>query len=342
MSHRVTLAPGDERFVAREDEPVLEAALRHGLNLPHSCRGGSCLSCKATLRAGEVAYPRGLPGALDPDEAAAGAVLLCLAQARSDLVVEARTLEIPANVRIRRLPCRVQRLERLAEDVMAMFLKLPGFEPFEYLPGQYVDILLEDGRRRSFSIACPPHDSGLLELHVRRVEGGYFTGRVFGGMAERTLLRLEGPLGQFYLREESGRPILMVCGGTGFAPLKAMIRHAFHHELGRPIHLYWGARNREGLYERELVKAWAREREGFRFTPVLSEPAPADQWAGRGGWVHEAVLEDHPDLSRCEVYAAGPPEMVEALRSDFPRQGMDPAYLYFDSFDYAGEEGDAP
>jgi len=342
MSFIVTLHPSGEHFEARPGESVLTAALRHGLNLPHSCRGGSCMSCQAHIRSGRVQYPRGTPSALSAVDQAADQALLCQAVAETDLDIDIAPLVTPGDIRIRRLPCRVQRVERLCPDVMMLALKLPGFEPFEYLAGQYVDILLREGERRSFSLANPPNHSELLEIHVRRVPGGRFSDYVFNDMKPRALLRLEGPLGQFYLREDSDRPILMIGGGTGYAPLKAMLEHAFHLGWERPIHLYWGARARIDLYDAERLLAWVGERPGFRFTPVLSEPDPGETWDGRVGFVHEALVADYPDLSAHDVYMAGPPPMIEAGRLLLPERGLDPQRLYFDSFDYAQPRGEGP
>jgi CDP-4-dehydro-6-deoxyglucose reductase len=248
-------------------------------------------------------------------------------------------VEIPENIRIRRLPCRVDSIERLTHDVTRLKLKLPGFEPFEFLPGQYVDILLSKGRRRSFSMANPPHDAGLLELHVRRVPGGDFTRRVFERLKQRELLRLEGPLGQFYLRGESPRPLILVAGGTGYAPLKSILRHLY--EIGddppRPAHLYWGVRAARDLYDPEPVKRWLADQPDFRFTPVLSEPVAGDPPDWRRGLVHEAVLAGHEDLAPYDVYVCGPPPLIEAARRDFAGRGLPAEQLFFDSFEYAAD-----
>ena len=335
MSYRIDLRPGDDHFDAGADESVLEAALRHGLNLPHSCRGGSCLSCQAKLVSGEVHYPKGRPPALTDEDVRDSKVLLCQAQPLADLVVEVKAVEMAANIRVRRLPCRVTRLRKLCHDVMAMHLKLPSIEPFDYLPGQYLDILIAGGQRRSFSIASPPHDSDLIELHVRRVPGGTFTAAVFDTMQERTLLRVEGPLGQFFLREDPDRPLLMVAGGTGFAPIKAMLRHLFHSGPDRPVHFYWGVRSLRDLYEVELVDGWLRDYPQLTFTAVLSEPQPADDWEGRTGLVHEVVKADHPDLSGFDIYVCGPPPMIESARRDFATIGAMEDRLFFDSFEFA-------
>ncbi len=340
MTYKITLKPAGRSFEANDDESILAAAIRHGINLPHSCRGGSCLSCRARVVEGEIGYRKGAPAALSADEAAAGWALLCQARARTDVVVEAAAMEVPGNIRIRRLPCRVHRMKPLSGDVMALFLKLPGFEPFGFLAGQYVDILLADGRRRSFSMANPPREPEILELHVRRVEGGEFTGHVFDRMKEKALLRIEGPLGQFYWREGSGRPVIMVAGGTGYAPIKSILRHVYRDLGEHPVHFYWGARDLAGLYEKEVGER--TDWRGFDFTPVLSAPARGDAWRGRTGLVHQAVLEDRPDLSAFDVYMAGPPGMIEAARRDFAAAGLPTDRLFFDSFDYAADGADDP
>jgi CDP-4-dehydro-6-deoxyglucose reductase, E3 len=320
-------------------QPVLEAALAAGLNLPHSCKSGHCGSCRARLVAGEIRYARGRPLGLTREEAAGGYVLLCQARPASDLAVEARFIASVADVEIKTLPCRIARLEALAPDVMQVWLRLPSVERLPFHAGQYLDVLLEGGRRRSFSIASPPHDSELLELHVRRVSGGGFTERLFGGtgataLREGALLRIEGPIGQFSYRDGTG-PLLMVAGGTGFAPLKSMLRHVLEGGIRRPIHFYWGARHTQDLYEEAQVLEWTQRYPQLTFTAVLSEATRLEATHHRVGWVHEAVLADHANLADFEVYAAGPPAMIEALRSSFPRHGLPPERLYFDSFDYA-------
>jgi CDP-4-dehydro-6-deoxyglucose reductase len=317
----VRIEPHGRTLLVAADQPVLEAALAAGLNLPHSCKSGHCSSCRARLVAGEIRYPSGRPPGITLEEERSGHILLCQARARSDLTVEARLIASVADVEIKTLPCRIAALAALAPDVMQVLLRLPAVERLRFHPGQYLDVLLPGGRRRSFSIASPPHDNELLELHVRRVSGGGFSERLFGtgGASDApltvgSLLRIEGPIGQFSYREGRG-PVLMVAGGTGFAPLKSMLRHVLETGIGRDVHLYWGAR--------------------LRFTAVLSEPSTTEAAHSRVGLVHEAVLADHPDLGSFEVYAAGPPAMIEAIRASFPRQGLSAGRLYFDSFDYA-------
>jgi CDP-4-dehydro-6-deoxyglucose reductase, E3 len=341
--HTVRIEPHGRVLRLAADQPVLEAALAAGLNLPHSCKSGHCSSCRARLVAGEIRYPSGRPPGLSAAEERSGHILLCQARARSDLTVEARLIASVADVEIKTLPCRIAALTPLAPDVLQVLLRLPAVERLRFHAGQYLDVLLESGRRRSFSIASPPHDSHLLELHVRRVSGGGFTERLFGAaegsageapLAVGSLLRIEGPIGQFSYREGGG-PVLMVAGGTGFAPLKSMLRHALEAGTRRDIHLYWGARHRHDVYEEARVLEWVRLNPQLKFTAVLSEPTPLEAAHTRVGFVHEAVLADHRDLSAFEVYAAGPPAMIEAIRSSFARHGLAPERLYFDSFDYA-------
>ena len=339
--YNVRIEPHGRTLKVPAGEPVLQAALAAGLNLPHSCKSGHCSSCRARLLRGEIHYPSGRPPGITAEEAEGGQILLCQARPRTDLVVEARLIASVADVDIKTLPCRIARLTPLAPDVLQVLLQLPAVERLRFHPGQYLDVLLEEGRRRSFSLACPPHDSELLELHVRRVAGGGFTERLFGAatptqqaLSPGSLLRIEGPMGQFSYRDGRG-PVIMVAGGTGFAPLKSMLRHVLETGLQRHIHLYWGARHAADVYEEARVLEWTRRHPGLRFTAVLSEATRAEAAHHRTGWVHDAVLADYPDLSAFEVYTAGPPAMIEAMRASFPHHGLPAQRLYFDSFDYA-------
>ena len=332
----VTLAPEGPTFRAGPDESLLDAALRQGVALPYGCRNGACGACRGRILAGRVhlAEGTGLRG-LTERETRAGWTLLCQARASSDVRIAARADGPGAGVRT--LPARVASRTRLAHDVMELRLQLPPTERLQYRAGQYVDILLRDGRRRAFSLANCPADDAFLTLHVRRVPGGAFSGQVFEEIEERALLRLQGPLGSFHLRTESDFPVVFLAGGTGFAPIKAIIENALLAPLRREMHLYWGVRSERDLYLPDLPREWARTRPRLHFVPVLSEPGP--DWSGRTGLVHEAVLADFPDLSGYEVYASGPPPMVTAARELFPDHGLDLERLFFDSFDYAYETG---
>ena len=334
---RITLLPSQQVIFVEEGETILDAALRAGLNLPHSCKGGHCSSCRARIRAGRISYPRGRPLGLMEDEERDGYVLLCQAHAANeDLAIEVREIRPPLpEVVVKSLPGRIERMHRLAPEVMAVFLRLPANEEFHFVAGQYLDIMLPQNRRRSFSIASCPGRDELVELHIRRVASGEFTQQLFEGMKEKTLLRIEGPLGQFWFRRESPRPALLIGGGTGYAPLRSMLRDLLQVGDRRPLHLYWGAQTRQGLYEDDQVRALCAQYPNLRYTPVLSDAQAEDRWTGRSGLVHAAALEDHRHLEQLDVYASGPPAMVEAVRYEFIARGLPPQQLFFDSFDYA-------
>jgi len=249
-----------------------------------------------------------------------------------------REVRRAGDIQIKRLPCRVESITKAAPDVAIVRLKLPSTERMQYLAGQYIDFLLKDGHRRSFSIATPPHADELLELHIRHVPGGFFTEQLFNTYKGREILRLEGPLGAFYLREESDKPIIFVAGGTGFAPIKAIIEHALYGNVDRPMVLYWGARAKRDLYLPDLPGTWQQASRNFTYIPVLSDPLPEDHWPGRTGFVHQAVLDDFRDLSGYQVYACGGPGMIDAARRDFVGLRNLPADEFFaDSFTYAAE-----
>jgi CDP-4-dehydro-6-deoxyglucose reductase, E3 len=333
---RVTLLPSQQVLSVEAGETILDAALRAGLNLPHSCKGGHCSSCRARIRSGSVTYPLGNPLGLLEEERREGYALLCQAHASSaDLEIEVREIRPPEpEAQLKSLPCRIERMDLLAPDVMAVSLRIPANESFHFVAGQYLDIMLPQNRRRSFSIASAPYESDLT-LHVRRVASGEFTQQLFSGMRERTLLRIEGPLGQFWFRRESRRPALLVGGGTGYAPLRSMLRQLMAVGDRRLLHLYWGAQARQDLYEDEQVRALCVQYPNVQYTPVLSQPRDSDAWQGRRGLVHAAVLADHPQLDTFDIYASGPPAMVEAIRHEFAERGLPPDQLFFDSFDYA-------
>lgn len=333
---QVTILPSRQHFIADPLESVLAAALRAGLNLPHSCKGGHCASCRARILSGSWAYPGERPLGITEQEASAGEVLLCQARALTDLVVEAREMRPAPDVEVKSLPCRIERMERVAADVIAVFLRLPAVEELHFRAGQYLDVMLSEGRRRSFSIASAPADGGLIELHVRRASATGFTGQLFDAMRVGTLLRIEGPLGQFWFRGESPRPAIMVGGGTGYAPLRSMLRQLLATGDRRPLTLYWGARTSSDLYEDHWLRELAASRPGFDYRPVLSEPEPdTSPMVARAGLVHAAVLADYPEIVGNDVYASGPPAMVEAVRAAFVAHGLPREQLYFDSFDFA-------
>ena len=331
---QVTVQPQGRTFEVSGNETILDAALRQNVILPYGCRSGNCGTCQVRLVSGGFHYPHGDPPGLTDEE---DGMLICQAIPTSDLLINAHLLERAAEIEPRVMPCKVHSHEPLAHDVMRVMLKLPESQRLQFLAGQYLEFLLDDGKRRAFSIANAPHDDEYIELHIRHVEGGTFTDFVFDSLKDKTVLRIEAPLGTFTLREESDRPILMIAGGTGFAPIKGMLEHAFFTGIRRPITLYWGVRSRRDLYMPDLPEEWMAGHDNFRFVPVLSEP-DAD-WTGRTGFVHDAVLQDIDTIPEYDVYMAGPPVMVTSASDAFEQKGLSRDYMYSDAFEYAAPRG---
>ena len=328
---RLTVHPGNHEIRARPGETVLEAGLRAGLTLPYECRNGGCGMCKGMVLYGQVEHGAYQKSVLTDDERTLGKILFCCATPISDLELEYETGAAAAELAVKTLDVVVARMQKAAEDVMILRLNLPEGSRLDFLAGQYFNVVLEDGARRAFSFATAPGDTDEIEMHVRLIPGGRFTPRVFTQMKEGERLRIEGPFGRFELRE-GDRPILFVAGATGFAPVKSLLEHAFNAGLKRRMMLYWGVRRREDLYMAELPQRWAREHPNFTFVPVLSEPQPSDRWDGRTGLVHEAILQDFPDLSGCEIYACGSVRMVETARPAFVAQGLREDACFADAF----------
>ena len=335
MSFVVKIASSGHQFRVATGRSILDAALLQGIGLPYGCRNGACGSCIASLVSGSVHYPEGEPDALE-GHSGSHPVVICKAHADSDLVIAVREVQTDPDVSIKTLPCRAEHLERLSHDVMQVMLKLPASERLQFLAGQYIEFILKDGRRRAFSIANAPHRDEFLELHIRHVPGGSFTGHVFDQMKDRALLRIEGPFGSFYLREDSTRPIIMMAGGTGFAPLKGMLEHAFYIGLDRPIHLFWGVRASRDLYMDELPRAWLDQYSHFQYTAVLSEPQEGGQpWSGATGLVSDAVVNTYPQLQAFDIYMSGPPVMIKGATPQFVSHGAHLDRMYSDAFEFA-------
>lgn len=331
MSHQVTIQPSGHQFSVSPGETLLAAGLNAGFALPYGCRNGACGACKGKVLSGDVNLGKFQEGALTQEEIAKGLALFCCAGANSDLAIEVKEVGAAKDIPVKTLPCRVERMEKLAPDVMALWLKLPANERLQFLPGQYIDFLLKDGKRRSFSLANAPEQDALLELHIRHVAGGHFTEHVFNVMKAKDIMRINGPHGSFFLRE-SDKPILFVAGGTGFAPIKSILTHAFHNKIEREMVLYWGARALPDVYLPNLAAKWQQEQANFTFIPVLDQPH-AD-WPGRSGRVHEAVLADFADLSGYQVYACGAPVMVKAAKASFMARGLPEDEFFSDAFDF--------
>ncbi|WP_397534887.1 CDP-6-deoxy-delta-3,4-glucoseen reductase [Roseateles sp.] len=336
MNFQVNVQPSGRQFEVERDETMLAAAIRQGIGLPYGCKDGACGSCKSRLLEGRVIHGAHQAKALSEAEEAAGMVLTCCATPQTDCVLEARAVPGAGEFPVLKLPSRVISLERAAADVAVLRLQLPANQNFQFRAGQYVEFILRDGARRSYSMANAPHLLGTppaVELHLRHMPGGKFTDHVFGAMKEKDILRMEGPFGSFFLREDSDKPIVLLASGTGFAPIKAIIEQLQHISSTRPVTLYWGCRSKADLYLHDWAQKAASEMPHLSYVPVLSEPKPEDGWTGRTGFVHQAVMSDLPDLSGHQVYACGAPIMVDSAQRDFvARCGLPPDEFYADAF----------
>ena len=337
MSFKIRVPATGHAFSANENETILDAALRQGVGLPYGCRNGACGKCSGEVLSGETHYDTAALRAAAKKEYDAGKTLFCQACATTDLDIKVREIVKSADIEIKTLPCRVEKMQLLTHDVMMLKLKLPETERLQFMAGQYIEFLLKDGKRRAFSIANAPHDDEYIELHIRHVPDGHFGDFVFDGLKEKALMRIEGPLGSYFLRENSNRPIVLMGGGTGFAPLKGMLEHAFHINFKKPIHLFCGARAKRDLYMDEMVQAWLKQHKNLRYSPVLSDPAAEDDWQGETGYVHESVVKNYPDLSGYDVYLSGPPPMVKAGMDLFYKSGLPETQIYSDSFEYSDD-----
>ncbi len=330
--YEITAVPGGRKFTVKVGETILEAALNQGVNLPYQCRDGACGTCKGKVLRGKVDYGTYQQGVLSDAEKAQGMALFCCAKPLTDLHIECHEIAELVKFPAKTINFSVQKMERAAQDVMLIELQPEEDAQMDFISGQYIAVLLDDGSKRSFSIANAPHETDRLQLHIRLVEGGKFTSHVFNKMKQGDVLQAEGPLGTFFMHEDSGKPIIFMAGGTGFAPVKSMVEHAFNIGLKRPMVLYWGARTPADLYLAALPEKWQQEHDNFKFIPVLSEPKPEHGWQGRSGLVHEAILQDHQNLDSYQVYACGPPVMIDAGRAAFVAKGLPEDQYYSDAF----------
>ena len=341
MTFTVTVQPSGRQFNAMDQETLLAAGIRQGIGLPYGCKDGACGSCKCRLLEGSVVHGPHQSKALSADEEAAGFILTCCGVAQGDVVIESRQVTELGAFPVKKMPARVSSLERASHDVIVLKLQLPASDTFQYRAGQYVEFILRDGDRRSYSMANAPHtqaEAPVLELHLRHMPGGKFTDHVFGHMKEKEILRIEGPFGSFFLREESERPMVLLASGTGFAPIKAIIEHMRFKGIQRPATLYWGGRRPTDLYQQAWIEEQLAALPNLRYVPVVSDALPVDRWTGRTGFVHRAVLEDQPDLSGFEVYACGAPIVVESARRDYVAAGLSEELFYADSFTSAADK----
>ena len=335
MSFNITVQPSGRTYIAQADEALLAAAIRSGIGLPYGCKDGACGSCKCKKLEGTITQGPHQLKALSVEEAEQGFILTCCAVAHTDIVIESRQVTDESAFPIKKMPTRVASLVKATADVMLMRLQLPAADVFRYHAGQYVEFLLVGGARRAYSMANAPHTQLTnpgVELHIRHTPGGKFTDHVFGDMKEKEILRVEGPFGSFYLREDSAKPMVLLASGTGFAPIKAIIEHLQFKAITRPAVLYWGGRRPADLYMHDWVLAQVAQMPHLRYVPVVSDALPEDAWTGRTGFVHQAVLQDLPDLSGHEVYACGAPIVVDSAQAAYTAAGLPADAFFADSF----------
>lgn len=345
MSHQIVVQPSGRHFSTDEGETILAAGIRQGISLPYGCKDGACGSCKCKKISGEVRMADYQAKALSADELAQGLILTCRASALSDLVLESRQVVSADAFPVKKMPVRVQSLEKLSADVMRVMLQLPATEAMQFHAGQYIEFLLRDGSRRAYSMANAPHTlvagQPMVELHIRHMPGGQFTDHVFGAMKEKEIQRVEGPHGSFFLREDSPAPIVLLASGTGFAPIKALLEHMQHKGITRPTRLYWGGRRPSDLYMNDWVLAQLPRMPQLQYIPVVSDALPEDAWNGRTGFVHQAVLQDTPSLQGYQVYACGAPIVVDSARKDYVAHGLSEDDFFADSFTSEADKAQA-
>ena len=332
MTYKITVTETSACFEVDLGEAVLDAAERAGIALAHDCRFGGCGTCRIKLLDGGVEY-EDEPFGLSEEEAAQGYALACQAHPTSDLTISATVIDadyIAPDYHV----ATIESLDQLSHDVTHLVLRIPSAKDVCFRPGQYLNVILEDGAPRSFSMASPPCGE-LFDLHIRRVSGGRFTDRLYNHYQVGDRLNVELPFGEFKYCSEGQRPLLFVAGGTGLAPIKAIIESLCERENMPEMFVYWGVRSQPDLYMHAVFKELAQNFQSLRYEPVLSRPEP--DWQGRSGYVHSAVCEDFHDLSRFDAYLCGPPPMIGAAKDAFIKRGMPVDRIFSDSFNFTHE-----
>jgi CDP-4-dehydro-6-deoxyglucose reductase/terephthalate 1,2-dioxygenase reductase component len=325
MAFTIHIDGTEQRFACEPGQNILDAGLKAGIEMPYSCRKGVCGNCAGGIAAGEVECPPS--NVTEP-----GQHLYCQCVPRGDVrIVPSAWHRIdPASRKI--FKARVFRNTLAAADVSVLQLRLPAGQRARFRAGQYLQVTLPDGSKRSYSMANPPHESDSLQLHIRHVEGGQFT-RIVPTLQPGDVLEVELPFGNFELKEEATAPMLCVVGGTGFAPVKSLLDDLVKKRITRPVTLVWGARNAGGLYLMSAVERWQRLLPAFRFVPAVEDEADARKIGGFSGRVDDAVRTGFESLAGHEVYSCGAPAMVSAVRQVcVEERGLRPAHFFSDVF----------
>lgn len=336
MQYTVHIKPKGYNLTVKAGETVLAAALRQGFNFPHDCQNGVCGTCKGRLLEGQVEYDEPLLAALTEAEREAGYALFCSAKPVSDLVIHVEGVLGPEQLPVKKLNYKIQILEQLTPTIYRVILQPPLEDHIYYRAGQYFEILHRDTSPQPFSIAnAPLGDNKSLEIHIRSRPDNLSMEELISEMKTVGELRINGPLGNCILRREPAYPMIFAAGGTGIAPLKAIIEQALAEGVKQPIYLYWGVRILSDFYLQALITRWAKYLPNFHYIPILSGKDELNKWKGRTGWVHEAIIQDHPNLEHFHIYASGPTEMVYAALHAFKSHGLNRALMYSDVLDYA-------
>ncbi len=327
----IHLTSGRE-FAAETGISLLDAASSAGIALPYSCRTGRCSTCKALVQRGQT-RPLTDETGLSPEEVEAGWILTCARTAETDVALDIEDLGGITLPQPKTLPCRIAELDKLAPDVLRVKLRLPPTATFSFIPGQYIDVIGTNGIRRSYSLANSNCSEKLLELHIRAVNSGSMSDYWFNHAELNDLLRLNGPLGTFFLRECKNTDIFFLATGTGIAPVKAILESLTHgpeNQQPQSITVLWGGRKPEDFYI-DLAAIPGKH----RYIPVISRPN--ERWAGATGYVQEILLSAAPDLSKAAVYACGSDSMIQDAKKLLSNAGLPTARFYSDAFVSSGD-----
>ena len=320
MTKKIHILPSNLFFDSADKKTILEAALDSSITIGHSCKIGECGTCIVEVISGKVRNEHG-------QIVTTGNLLSCCSFAVSNVVLKANYYPELAAIERKTLPCRVNSISNVTNNIVILTLRLPSSQKFEYLSGQYI-VLTYQNIKRSYSIANVCHENNEIELHIKKIPHGQFSNLFINDIKVHTLMHLCGPNGSFFVRKNE-RPIIFLACGTGFAPIKAMIEALLSNKTTRNIHIYWGMSTPESFYS-DLPKSWTLRNHNIKYIPIISKPHI--QWSGRIGFVQEAVLEDFPSLLEYEVYACGSRTMIDAARSSFLVRGLDASNFYSDVF----------
>ena len=226
--------------------------------------------------------------------------------------------------------CRVEALDEMADTLW--YVRLKPETPVDFLPGQYLLVVMAEDDKRPFSIANTMTADGTLELHIGATPENTYAMQVLKRMQEQGEITVQLPAGKAHLRTDSPRPVILMAGGTGFSYTRSILQQMLADGLKQPVFLYWGVRFAEHLYADQEMKAWAAAHPELTYIPVVENAEP--QWSGRSGIVHEAIMEDFVSLHDYDLYVAGRFEMAGVAREAFKEKGVVIEQLFGDAFEF--------